>query len=64
SGTILVEAATMALDIAPGLGREFAFEKLRNFDEQHWRELQRQTTARQQPKTDRIFKRPFLWPEL
>ncbi|MBM4261972.1 MAG: class I SAM-dependent RNA methyltransferase [Deltaproteobacteria bacterium] len=50
SGTILVEAATMALDIAPGLGREFAFEKLRNFDEQHWRELQRQTTARQQPK--------------
>ena len=27
SGTILVEAARMALDIAPGLGRQFAFEK-------------------------------------
>ena len=28
SGTFLMEAAQMALDIAPGLGREFAFTKL------------------------------------
>ena len=34
SGTILLEAAHMALDIAPGLGRHFAFEKLKNFDAQ------------------------------
>ena len=32
SGTFLMEAAQMALDIAPGLGREFAFSKLRSFD--------------------------------
>ncbi len=39
SGTILVEAACMALDIAPGLGRQFAFEKFLNFDSQVWSEL-------------------------
>ena len=32
SGTFLVEAALMARNIPPGLGRRFAFEKLRNFD--------------------------------
>ena len=50
SGTILLEAANMALDIAPGLGRGFAFEKLKNFDARHWRELLRGATARQKPK--------------
>lgn len=49
SGTILREAALMALDIAPGLGRHFAFEKFKNFDGRHWRELLRQTRARQLP---------------
>ena len=39
SGTILLEAAHMALDIAPGLGRHFAFEKFKNFDARRWREL-------------------------
>src|ERR1044071_4288131 len=48
--TILVEAALLALDIAPGLGRQFAFEKLTNFDARRWRELRRQTAARQKPK--------------
>jgi putative N6-adenine-specific DNA methylase len=48
--TILVEAALLALDIAPGLGRQFAFEKLTNFDARRWRELRRQTAARQNPK--------------
>jgi putative N6-adenine-specific DNA methylase len=40
----------MALDIAPGAGRRFAFEKLKNFDPQPWRELRRKTAARQKPK--------------
>jgi putative N6-adenine-specific DNA methylase len=48
--TILVEAALMALDIAPGLERHYAFEKLNNFDVRRWRELRRKTTARQKPK--------------
>jgi putative N6-adenine-specific DNA methylase len=48
--TILVEAALLALDIAPGSGRQFAFEKLTNFDARRWRELRRQTAARQKPK--------------
>ena len=50
SGTILLEAAHMALDIAPGLGRGFAFEKFKNFDSRLWRDLLRQRRARQKPK--------------
>jgi putative N6-adenine-specific DNA methylase len=37
SGTFLVEAAMMALDVPPGLGRSFGFEKLANFDANRWR---------------------------
>jgi len=51
SGTILLEAALMALDIAPGLGRDFAFEKFKNFDGRRWRELLQRSQARQRPKT-------------
>src|SRR5262249_59661393 len=50
SGTILLEAAHMALDIAPGLGRHFAFEKFKNLDRQRWRELCKQSAARQKAK--------------
>jgi putative N6-adenine-specific DNA methylase len=50
SGTILLEAAHMALDIAPGLGRHFAFEKFKNFDSRRWRELLQRSAARQKPK--------------
>lgn len=50
SGTILIEAALIALDIAPGSGRRFAFERLANFDPRHWRELRRKTAARQKAK--------------
>jgi putative N6-adenine-specific DNA methylase len=50
-GTILVEAAHMALGLAPGLGRHFAFEKLKNFDADCWRELRRRSAAPQQAKT-------------
>ena len=51
SGTILLEAAHMALDIPPGLGRHFGFEKLKNFDARQWRELIQRTSARQRTKT-------------
>jgi 23S rRNA (guanine2445-N2)-methyltransferase len=50
SGTFLLEAAHIALDIAPGSGRRFAFEKLKNFDSRRWRELLQQSAARQKPK--------------
>jgi putative N6-adenine-specific DNA methylase len=51
SGTILLEAAHMALEIAPGLGRRFAFEKFKNFEARRWRELVQRTAARQKSKT-------------
>ena len=50
SGTILLEAAQMAIDIAPGLGRHFAFEKFKNFDERRWRELLQRSMSRQKPR--------------
>ncbi|MEW6313034.1 MAG: THUMP domain-containing protein [Pseudomonadota bacterium] len=49
SGTFLMEAAQMALDIAPGLQRHFAFEKLRNFDAAHWQNLLHAAEARRKP---------------
>jgi putative N6-adenine-specific DNA methylase len=39
SGTIVIEAATMAARCAPGLTRHFAFEGLRWFDRAAWRQL-------------------------
>jgi 23S rRNA (guanine2445-N2)-methyltransferase len=50
SGTILLEAAQMAIDIAPGLGRHFTFEKFKNFDGRRWRELRQQSMSQQKPK--------------
>lgn len=49
SGTFLVEAAMMALDVAPGLHRAFGFEKLASFDERKWRELRADAQARRRP---------------
>jgi putative N6-adenine-specific DNA methylase len=51
SGTFLIEAAQMALGIAPGQGRRFAFEKLKNFDVRAWREMRRRAAARPKRKT-------------
>jgi putative N6-adenine-specific DNA methylase len=39
SGTFLIEAAQMSLNIAPGIGRHFAFEKLNNFDADAWQSI-------------------------
>jgi putative N6-adenine-specific DNA methylase len=49
SGTFLVEAAMMALGIAPGLGRAFGFEKLKNFDASAWCALRERIRQRQDP---------------
>ena len=51
SGTILLEAAHIALNIAPGSKRHFAFEKFKNFDVRCWRELLQRSAARQKRKT-------------
>lgn len=45
SGTFLVEAALMARNRAPGLGRSFGFEKLRNHDAKDWAALRDQVAA-------------------
>ena len=44
-GTILLEAALMALNIAPGLRRHFAFENLNNFDRVEWARLRKDAQA-------------------
>lgn len=44
-GTLLLEAAMIALDIAPGLNRRFAFEHLRNFDRIAWTRLRKDAEA-------------------
>lgn len=49
SGTFLVEGAQMALDVAPGLGRSFGFERLAHFDAAAWRARREQARMRSRP---------------
>ena len=49
SGTIPLEAAMIARNIAPGLGRHFAFEQLHRFDADLWTRIQEDARARQRP---------------
>src|SRR5262249_22262175 len=49
-GTFLLEAALIARNIPPGLGRRFAFEKLSNFDSHKWQALCEAGRARQMLK--------------
>jgi putative N6-adenine-specific DNA methylase len=44
-GTLLLEAGLMALNIAPGLRRHFAFENLKNFDMVEWQRLRKDAQA-------------------
>ena len=46
SGTFLIEAAQMALDIAPGLGRSFAFERFRHLDRAAWTAIRKAAEGR------------------
>jgi len=48
-GTFLVEAAQIALDIAPGGARAFGFERLKDFEASLWRGLRVEAEARRKP---------------
>ena len=49
SGTFLIEAAQISLNIQPGIARSFAFEKLKNFDAAIWHAMREQAIAAQLP---------------
>ncbi|MDD5299674.1 MAG: THUMP domain-containing protein [Gallionella sp.] len=49
SGTFLIEAAQMSLNIQPGIARRFAFEKLKNFEAATWQGMRERAIAAQQP---------------
>lgn len=51
SGTFLLEAAMMALNIAPGLKRGFGFEKLKNFESDTWKKIKNAALKQAQPAT-------------
>jgi len=51
SGTFLIEAVQMSLNIAPGISRYFAFEKMKNFNAKKWDEIRNQAIAAQKPVT-------------
>lgn len=57
AGTIVIEAAQIACDIAPGLQRRFAFEQMLPFRprQAEWREMQRAAKARVRPSAVPIF---------
>lgn len=49
SGTFLLEAAQMALNMAPGIKRQFAFEKLVSFNALLWNNLKEAAITAQHP---------------
>jgi len=49
SGTFLLEAAQMALNIAPGLGRDFAFERMLRMDAKAWTRMKAEALKACQP---------------
>ena len=49
SGTFLIEAAQLSLNIQPGIARSFAFEKLKNFEAAIWHAMREQAIAAQLP---------------
>ena len=50
SGTFLIEAALIALDIAPGAWRNFGFEKLKNFERTAWDRIKAGGRSRERPR--------------
>ena len=56
SGTFVIEAAMMALRIAPGAGRSFGFERLLACDSKLWRSLRDAAAAvQEQPRALPVF---------
>lgn len=51
AGTILLEAADMALNRAPGRSRHFAFEHYRDFDAALWRQIKLEAQKQEKPLT-------------
>jgi putative N6-adenine-specific DNA methylase len=51
AGTILLEAADLALNRAPGRGRHFAFEHYRDFDAALWQRIKAEAKAQEKPLT-------------
>ena len=51
SGTLVVEAAMMALNIAPGGRRRFGFEQLKNFDSRAWQQIKASALSREKPRS-------------
>jgi putative N6-adenine-specific DNA methylase len=49
AGTILLEAADMALNRAPGRARHFAFEHYRDFDAALWKRIKDEARAKEKP---------------
>jgi putative N6-adenine-specific DNA methylase len=49
SGTFLLEAAQIAHGIAPGSRRGFAFERLRGFEAETWRQMRESALAAEKP---------------
>ena len=49
-GTLLAEAAMMGLNIAPGLGRDFGFERLADFDDGLWQSVRAEALAARTPE--------------
>ena len=58
SGTIVVEAALIALDIAPGLKRTFGFQKLDWYDGPTWQRIKQAAQRRMQPRRSRRASTP------
>ena len=55
SGTIAIEAAQVACNIAPGLLRRFGFEKLLPYQSHVWQALWEEAKAAQRPATAQVF---------
>ena len=56
SGTVLIEAAMMALNIAPGLQRKkFGFFNLKDFDEQAWNKVVQEAISAESEELDFKF---------
>lgn len=52
SGTLLIEAAWIALGVPAGISRPFGFERLRGHDARRWRDLKEDARARILPQLD------------
>ncbi len=55
SGTILIEAALLAMRIPPGRFRGFAFQKWRNFDQALWNKIVAESDLRRRPAPAPIY---------